>query len=85
LGDLVTPGTLGFAAEDGDAVYVFDSLATPPNFKPVYTYYDGAGWLSDAPGSTPAGPVIPVATGFFVVKSSAATKTSWDRNFSVNP
>lgn len=84
LGDAATAGTLQFASENGDTVFVFDSAIQ--NYKDSYTYFDGFGWFSanaDDPG--PAGPTIPVAKGFFLQKSSEATKTAWTRNFSVNP
>jgi hypothetical protein len=84
LGDAVTAGTLQFAAEDGDIVYLFSPASQ--GFSDAYTYFDGVGWFNpnDA-DATPNGPNIPVATGFFVQKSNTATKTAWVRTFSVNP
>jgi hypothetical protein len=84
LGDAVTAGTLQFAAEDGDNVYIFD--AASQGFSDAYTYFDMVGWFNqNDPAATPNGPNIPVATGFFIQKSSTATKTAWVRTFSVNP
>jgi hypothetical protein len=83
LGDEITAGTLGFAAEDTDTVYVFNS--TTQTYKDPYGYIDGYGWFSanaDDPG--PGGPTIAVATGFFLQKAPLAVKTTWTRTFSVN-
>jgi len=82
LGDTVTAGTLQFAAEDGDIVYLFDPVAQ--GFSQAYTYIDGAGWFNPD-DADPNGPNIPVATGFFIQKSSTAVKSAWVRTFTVNP
>lgn len=84
IGDEATTGTLLFAAEDGDTLFIFD--AATQTYKEPYQYVGGFGWFSantDDPG--PQGPTIGVGTGFFVVKSATATKTAWTRSFSVNP
>jgi hypothetical protein len=74
--------SLLFAADDSDTVYIFDP--TVQNYKDAYIYYGvGAGWFSPS-DPDPAGPEIPVGTGFFIQKGPTATKTSWDRTFSVN-
>lgn len=82
LGDetINSTGTLQFAAEDGDTVYVFDNAVQ--GYKDASTYIDGLGWLG--PDSDPGGPLVPVATGFFIQKGPTAVKTSWTRTFSVN-
>jgi hypothetical protein len=82
LGTAGTANTLEFPAATDDTVYIFDSGIQ--NYKESYTYYgEGVGWFSvnpDDPG--PQGPVIPVATGFFVQK--IGPDVNWVRNFSVN-
>jgi hypothetical protein len=84
LGDASTAGTLQFASEDGDVVFLFKT--DTQGFTDAYTYFDMVGWFNPTdPDATPNGPNIPVATGFFVQKSSTATKTAWVRTFSVNP
>jgi hypothetical protein len=84
LGDTATAGTLLFAAEDGDNVYLFNPATQ--GFSDAYTYFDMVGWFNPTdPDAAPNGPNIPVATGFFIQKSSTATKTAWVRTFSVNP
>jgi len=82
LGDetINSTGTLQFASEDGDTVYVFDNATQ--NYKDASTYIDGFGWLG--PDGDPGGPLIPVASGFFIQKGPTAAKTSWTRTFSVN-
>jgi hypothetical protein len=81
LGSRNEAGTLEFPAFGDDVVFLFDPAIQ--DYKQNYTYVDGFGWFSanpDDPG--PAGPVVPVATGFFVQKNGP--DTSWDRDFSVN-
>jgi len=85
IGDdqVLNNGDLDYAAEADDIVFIFDNAAG--GFKEAYTYYVGFGWNSansDDPG--PQGPTVAVATGFFLQKGAAATKTAWVRNFSVN-
>jgi hypothetical protein len=75
------PGTsLEFPAAGGDAVYQF----TAPNGPYVTHNYNGTlnQWLGPASNGG-NGPTIPVATGFFLRKSGAASQ-AWTRNFSVN-
>jgi len=85
LGDPTMAGTLGFPGHDGDIVYIFD--LTGQTYKDPYTYFGtpGAGgvWFSFS-DPTSAGPSIPVAGGFFVIKSDAAASVPWTRTFSVN-
>jgi hypothetical protein len=82
LGDPTMANSLLFAADDSDTVYIFDP--TVQNYKDAYIYYGvRAGWFSPS-DPDPAGPEIPVGTGFFIQKGPTATKTSWDRTFSVN-
>jgi hypothetical protein len=81
LGASGQAGTLQFPAVDGDTVFLFDSVAQ--RYKESYTYINAFGWFStnpDDPGIL--GPVIPVATSFFVQKKG--NDTSWTRTFSVN-
>jgi hypothetical protein len=72
--------TLGFAAEDGDTVFIFNPVSQ--TYLDPFVYFDGIGWTG--PDPDPEGPQIAVATGFFVQKSPTAAKTSWSRTFSVN-
>lgn len=80
LGDSAGSGTLLFPAEDGDTVYTWNVSLQDYGLS---TYVDGFGWAGADPD--PAGPLINVATGFFIQKGPGTTKTSWTRNFSVNP
>jgi hypothetical protein len=80
LGTTGTAGTLEFAAEDGDTVYIFDS--TTQTYLDAFVYFDGIGWTGPDPDAN--GPTVNVATGFFVQKSGTAVRTSWTRTFSVN-
>lgn len=80
LGDSGSPGTLQFPAEDGDAVWLWNSAAQAYGLP--YVYLEGYGWLSDNPDDPgPAGPVIGVGQGFRVTKSVTATQTVWVRDF----
>jgi hypothetical protein len=79
LGTPAAPGTLAFPAADGDTVYQFDT--TIQNYKDAYTYFDGIGWLHST-DTNPDGPLVNVATGFWLQRSAAAGV--WNRNFSVN-
>jgi hypothetical protein len=83
IGNVGEAGTLEFAADNGDLLYIFDSATQ--QYKDTYQFFDGFGWFSpnpDDPG--PQGPTIPVGTGFFLQKDPSATKTQWVRQFSVN-
>jgi hypothetical protein len=84
IGDQSNPfSTLGFPAEDGDTLELFDSATQ--QFKDSYDYTEGFGWSSfnpDDPG--PQGPIIVAATGFFILKSPSATQTTWSREFVVS-
>jgi hypothetical protein len=84
IGDQSNPfTTLGFPAEDGDIVELFDSATQ--QFKEPYDYLLGFGWESfnlDDPG--PLGPSIAAATGFFITKSPSATQRNWSRDFVVS-
>jgi len=72
--------SLGFPAENGDSLFIFDR--NTQGYKDTVQYVDGVGWLSsDYP---PEGPTIDPGTGFFLQKSPSATKASWDMPFSVN-
>jgi hypothetical protein len=76
IGDARATNTLRFPAEDGDTIYLFDPQRQ--RLKEPYTYYDGYGWSSanaDDPG--PRGPVLPLATSFFILKGPGATQTNW--------
>jgi hypothetical protein len=82
IGSTGEANTLEFPAVPGDSVYIFDSASQ--TYKQPYDYFEGFGWFSangDDPG--PQGPTIPVAEGFFVLKTGA-TSQSWNRTFSVN-
>jgi hypothetical protein len=83
LGDPTMAGTLLFPAADGDTVFTWDVV----NQKYVLYGYSGTpgvdgSWLG-GPTNDPAGPVLPVASSFFVLKSGPALQ-SWTRTFSVN-
>lgn len=73
-------GTLEFAAEDGDTLFIFNP-ATQAYLDP-YIFVEGGGWAG--PEVDINGPLIGVATGFFLQKGPAAAKTSWSRTFTVN-
>jgi len=79
LGNVGVANTLGFPADDGDTVYIFN--AATQQYLDSYSYIGGYGWVS---GSDPDvdGPVIPVAGGFFSQKS--APTRDWVQSFSVN-
>jgi hypothetical protein len=82
IGDPSQANTLGFPAMEGDTLYLFNPVTQ--SYKNAYQFVNGFGWFSanaDDPG--PAGPTIPVATGFFV-QGVGALSRSWDRTFSVN-
>jgi len=64
-------GLLGFAAEDGDQIYVFD--VPIQNYKDTYSYIASIGWISsNTDDAGPLGPVIPIATGFVLQKAGSA-------------
>jgi len=72
--------SLGFPADTGDSLFIFDPATQ--GYKDTVQYVDGIGWLSsDYP---PEGPTINPGTGFFVQKAPDATHFSWDMTFSVN-
>jgi len=76
IGDARTTNTLRFPAEDGDTIYLLDPVTQ--SLKAPFTYYAGFGWSSanpDDPG--PKGPVLPLASSFFVLKGPGATQTNW--------
>jgi hypothetical protein len=79
LGDTATTNTLLFPADDGDTVFVWDT--TVQNYKDSYTYLTGLGWLS-ASDPDPAGPLLQVAQGFWIIKQAPAK--DWVRDFTVN-
>jgi hypothetical protein len=75
-------GTLLFPSADGDTVYTWDAV------NQMYVLYGYSGtpgvdgsWLGG--NNDPAGPVIPVANSFFVLKNGP-TSQFWTRTFSVN-
>jgi hypothetical protein len=73
--------SLGFPAEDGDVVKVFDPAAQ--QFKEPYQFIDGFGWISSNPDDPgPNGPVIPVGVGFWVEKAGPAA--AWSRIFDIS-
>jgi len=82
LGAATMVGTLLFPAADGDFVYGWDVAGQ------MYVLYGYSGtpgvdgsWLGG--NNDPAGPVLPVANSFFVLKNGP-TLQSWTRTFSVN-
>jgi len=79
LGSSGTAGTLEFPAADGDTIFQWD-VATQ-SYKDAYGFIDGLGWTHST-DPDPNGPLVPVATGFWVQRSGAAS--AWNRNFSVN-
>jgi hypothetical protein len=78
LGNAATVGTLLYPAVDGDTVFVYQNVG---NFYDTWVYFDGIGWSLNGGGS-PDGPLIPVASGFWTLKSGVAQ--AWTRTFSVN-
>jgi hypothetical protein len=78
IGDRVAldDGDLDFPAANEDILYLWNGSGYD-----LYTYFDGFGWFDPNSIVGATGPVIGVATGFFVAKSANA---SWDRTFSVN-
>jgi hypothetical protein len=78
IGDTVAlnDGDLDFPAADQDILYLWNGGGYD-----LYTYFGGFGWFDPNSIVGAVGPVIPVATGFFVSKTAGA---SWDRTFSVN-
>ncbi len=74
---------LGFPAEDGDLLEVFDTAAQ--RFSGQYEYLDGFGWgpLSGADFGS-KGPVITAGMGFSITKSRSATKATWITQFVVS-
>jgi hypothetical protein len=81
LGWIGQAGTLEFPAEDGDAIYVFNSGTQ--SYDDTWQYLTGLGWLSATDPNTD-GPLINPANGFFVQKGSTATIQNWQQSFSVN-
>jgi hypothetical protein len=75
LGEEGTAGTLEFPSEVGDIVLKWDVALQ--DYAPSSYFGAPLGWLPDA--------VVGVAEGFFVQKAEGTTKTTWTRNFSVNP
>jgi hypothetical protein len=78
VGDPAQAGTMSFPAADGDTIFAWDM--TTQNYKNPYSYFDGLGWLQ-AEDQNPAGPSIPVANGFWVLKNGPAI--NWTRTFNV--
>jgi hypothetical protein len=72
--------SLEFPAENGDALYIFNSATQ--NYKETYFYAEGAGWFHDI--DPLEGPDIQPGTGFYIQKANDATKTAWVQSFSVN-
>jgi hypothetical protein len=85
LGDPTKPDTtLGFPAQNGDLVFLWDDPSQ--NFTEGVTYVQGLGWVNVntfEPINNGDGPILPVARGFFVQKQGDLNQ-SWDRTFSVN-
>jgi hypothetical protein len=81
LGFIGQAGTLEFPAEDGDALYIFNS--TTQQYDDTWQFLSGLGWLSASDPNTD-GPLINPGNGFFVQKGSTAANTSWTQTFSVN-
>jgi hypothetical protein len=85
LGDPTKPDTtLGFPAQNGDLVFLWDDPSQ--NFTEGVTYVQGLGWVNVntfEPINNGDGPILPVARGFFVQKQGDLSQ-SWDRTFSVN-
>jgi len=68
---------LGFPAQDGDMVFIFNPQTQ--SYNGGLFSFDGVGW---SPGSV-QGPIIPAGGSFWVLNTGAAR--NWNRNFSVNP
>jgi len=78
LGDLVQANTMSFPAADGDTIFSWDNATQ--NYKTA-SYLEGLGWVQDD-GNT-AGPLIPVANGFWVLKPAGSAAVNWVRTFTV--
>lgn len=81
--------TLRYPAATNDVVFTFQNTGTmstyrAANFRRIGPNELWTGQNIDGTAVTADGPVIPVAAGFFLFRSSTATSGDWTRTFSVN-
>lgn len=72
--------TLEFPGSDGDSVYL--QRRPTQSLTDAYSYFDGCGWFDPSGNFDTNGPMISVASGFFI--QHAGSDTYWVRDFSVN-
>jgi hypothetical protein len=74
LSDLNFPGT------DGDTVYL--PVSATQRLSDAYNFFSGYGWFDPTGAVNTNGPVLPVASCFFI--QHPGTDTNWVRSFSAN-
>jgi hypothetical protein len=75
-------GTLQFPADAGDAIFFYNSASG--SYADPFEYFADYGWFAASGDQGPAGPTIPVGTGFAVRKGVGVPTRAWNRTFSVN-
>jgi hypothetical protein len=84
-------GTLNYPAQTNDVVYLFQNTGVPATtgyrtaqFRRIGPNFLWTGQNIDQTTAGGDGPIIPVAAGFFLFRSTTATSGDWTRTFSVN-
>ena len=80
VGDTTQAGTMNFPAFDGDNIFLWD--IAKQSYTDPYSYIQDYGWYAQA-DENPAGPKIPVGSGFWIQKAGSAPAVNWTRTFNV--